>query len=241
MLKRLQPTTETIRKRGERLRAFRLLEPLAAATVGGLEPGNSKTGTSGSKAATVLVWNLPAVVTCPGASKWCLSHCYNGDDRPTTYPVSLWQANWHDYDQRRAQLKAQISAQLHAAVAPTAVRIHSSGDFFSENYIRFWIDICLEFDEIAFWAYTRSWVHAHLRPCLEELRALRNVQLFASHDFSMPEPPADWRVSRVCAEQATPARLVCPEQTNQTPNCASCGYCFQAPNERFRDVTFYEH
>ena len=219
MLKRIQPSTVTIRKRSERLRSFRLLEPVAGPTMGGLEPGNSKTGTSGSKAATVLVWNLPAVVTCPGASQWCLSHCYNGDDRPTTYPVSLWQANWHDYEQRRGQLKMHISAQLLAAAPPAAVRLHSSGDFFSEDYIQFWTDICSHFCQVAFWAYTRSWVQPHLRPHLEELRRLGNVQLFASHDSSMPEPPTDWRVSHISTDRdAVLTRLVCPEQTNQTPN-----------------------
>lgn len=242
MLKRLQPSVEAIQKRSERLRSFRLLEPLASEHVGGLEPGNAKTGTSGSKASTVLVWNLPAVVTCPGASEWCLAHCYNGEDRPATYPTSLWQANWHDFYHRRDLLKTQIANQLACSCPPTAVRIHSSGDFFSEQYIRFWIDICTQFHRVAFWAYTRSWVQSDLVPHLEQLRTLSNVQLFASHDTSMPAPPDGWRVSRVCLETEGPQLpLLCPEQTNQTPNCASCGYCFQAPNERFGDVTFYEH
>ena len=242
MLKRPLPTSETIQGRQSRLATLRLTQPSPSHRIHGLEIGNSKTGSSGSKAATILLWNLPAVATCPGASEWCLSHCYNGDDRPTVYRTPLWQGNWYDYLNRRPELHSLILEQIRAAAPPVAVRIHSSGDFFSSDYIKFWFDICSPLSSTMFWAYTRSWTIPELKPHLEKLRELNNVQLFASHDATMPVPPDGWRVSKVCTQdEAAGLALLCPEQSGSAQNCASCGYCFRNINNRFKDVIFYEH
>jgi hypothetical protein len=73
-------------------------------------------------------------------------------------------------------------------------RIHVSGDFDSPEYIQNWITRVKEETEVAFWAYTRSWRVKTLLPRLEVLRALPNMQLFASLDPSCEElPPVGWR------------------------------------------------
>ncbi len=43
----------------------------------------------------------------------------------------------------------------HRAVLP--VRVHSSGDFFSVEYAKAWIDLCNQLPELLFWAPTRTW------------------------------------------------------------------------------------
>jgi len=37
-----------------------------------------------------------------------------------------------------------------------SVRIHSSGDFFSQKYFDMWLEICRENPDVEFWAYTKS-------------------------------------------------------------------------------------
>ena len=37
-----------------------------------------------------------------------------------------------------------------------SVRIHSSGDFYSQKYFDKWIDYCSENKDVEFWAYTKS-------------------------------------------------------------------------------------
>lgn len=59
-------------------------------------------------------------------------------------------------------------------------RIHSSGDFYSAEYIRKWIDICTRLPRIRFWAPTRVWAapaQMGLMAPLAELAALKNVTI----------------------------------------------------------------
>src|SRR5229473_3769257 len=95
-LRRKLPDARLLAWREGYLSALRPIEPKRqySASPRGLSPGNSKTGTTGEIYKSVLLWNLPAVACCPGASEWCLTHCYNGDDRLDIFPVGEWAENW---------------------------------------------------------------------------------------------------------------------------------------------------
>jgi Gene product 88 len=245
-LKRPEPTSSELAFRADFLAALRDLTPLApiADMPKGLAPGNRKTGESGRFFKRVFVWNLPAVATCPGSSHWCLHNCYNGDRRVTVFPVNEWRENWAWFLGSPNLLKDVIVEQLRSSPQPNAVRIHSSGDFFSIEYIQFWLEIASAAPLTSFWAYTRSWTMPDLVPYLETLRNQPNVELFASWDSTMPAPPPVWRLSIITDPGFVPAEaqhanpIVCPEQTGDSPNCASCGYC--AHPER-GSVLFYLH
>lgn len=74
------------------------------------------------------------------------------------------------------------------------LRLHVSGDFNTVEYINNWVARLQPRPEVTAWAYTRSWRVPELLPALERLRALSNVQLFASMDSSCADvPPAHWR------------------------------------------------
>lgn len=244
--KRLTPSLTQLEWRSGYLSALRFVTPPTPKQPEplGLFPGNTKTGLTGSLFKTIFVWNLPAVASCPGASQWCLTRCYNADPREAIFPVHIWTESWAWFVHRREELFAKILSQLRTATPPVGVRIHSSGDFYSPEYIDFWIRLATATPNIAYWAYTRSWVLPKLLAPLEVLRKLDNVQLFASCDNTMDEPPAGWRRSVVIENDILPQSfrrgidLVCPEQTDDAPNCASCGYCIK---ERQGDVIFFIH
>jgi hypothetical protein len=147
------------------------------------------------------------------------------------------------------------------------VRLHVSGDFTTPEYIQHWIKLVLEHPDVHFWGYTRSWRLPDLLPDLNRLRALPNVQLFASMDKSIKErPPADWRRawleddirairgSGPGAEQGLDFWIgagqrsfkaidgrpvyVCPEETGHKANCQECSYCVKG---RAGDVMFLLH
>jgi hypothetical protein len=81
-------------------------------------------------------------------------------------------------------------------------RIHVSGDFYSAAYTRKWIQIVKALPEVQFYAYTRSWRVETIKPALEELRTLPNMQLFASMDATIDEPaPEGWRVATIDPDQ----------------------------------------
>ena len=238
------PSAEILAWRERRLEGnLALLTPQQPAGDFGLEPGNRKLGQHSRNFDRVFVWNLPAVLTCPGRSEYCVRVCYNADKRADVFPVERWVNNLAAYRTDRVALQQKISSQLEAATT-AAVRLHSSGDFFDTDYVQFWIEVALLHPTVLFWAYTRSWTVAKLLEPLEQLRRLANVQLFASWDSTMAEAPAGWRVSRVVvAEDYHHTRgnfdsIVCPEQTGAVRNCAECGYFI---SKRRGGVIFFLH
>ncbi len=183
------PAPSDIGRRGNVL--ISMSEPRPPTSVeASLESGNSKTGSSGRHFAWVRVWNLPPIRTCPGASSWCRSWCYNGQERPEVYREDQWWANLGAFMDDPVRLAALLKNQMSTLqrTGNGALRIHSSGDFFSTAYINMWADIISTHPSVTFWAYTRSWATPELRGSLERLHPLSNLQLFASWDLSMPSP-----------------------------------------------------
>lgn len=211
----------------------------------GLSSGNKKTGQSGKFFQTIYVWNLPPVITCPGASEWCKTHCYNFDEREDVYPLKEWCENLWMFNNKKDELKKNISNQLSCSDEKTAVRLHSSGDFFSMDYISFWIEIATQFPNVFFWAYTRSWAVEGLKECLNLLAKLDNVQLFASFDDSMTSElnyfPKSLVFSRLDSLKKFSIQnncIICPEQFGILKTCADCGACIK---KQEKDILFLLH
>jgi hypothetical protein len=189
--------------------------------------------------------------TCPGASEECLAICYAA--RPVAEQgavAAMWRQNtWH-VDVPPIPEDAQF------------LRLHVSGDFDTVDYIEAWIARLTERPDVTCWVYTKSWRVPALLPGLERLRALPNVQVFASMDRSVKAlPPAGWRRAWIDGDaRLTPylrhkdmprfegwrlqeapggsTSYVCPEQTGHKANCIDCGYCLKGQRG---DVTFREH
>ena len=192
-------------------------------------------GEGNTKVGLVPTFSLPARYTCPGATNWCLKHCYAWRLevlRPAirrAYARNLmlsWDAERFVYVMRRT---------LPAAVP--LVRIHVGGDFFHRTYVEAWIRLCKAMRRTKFWAYTRSWSVQSLRPFLEELRELPNVHLFASVDPEMSSPPAEWRIAWVKTDSRA-LGLHCRHQEGIASSCLDCGYCF---SNKQGDVIFKVH
>lgn len=185
--------------------------------------------------------------TCPGSSDECEAICYAR--RPVAeggIVYRMWLLNSVNPD---APTEFPDGCEL--------VRLHVSGDFDTVRYIESWIRLCEANPQVTVWGYTRSWRVPELLPALERLRALPNVQLFASMDVSIPElPPEGWRRAWIDGDARLGHRLklstgkmidgvvdhglslVCPEETGHSPNCEDCGFCFRGQR---RDVTFLRH
>lgn len=111
--------------------------------------------------------------------------------------------------------------------APILLRIHVSGDFDTPEYVHAWRFALQARPDVVAWAYTRSWRVAELLPALDKLRALPNVQMFASMDTTIDEnPPEGWRVAYI-ADDERASGYACPEQSGRKADCSACGYCFR--------------
>ncbi len=167
--------------------------------------GHNGNGKLGKGVSTV---NREAGVTCPGKSDFCVD-CY---------------AMKGNFQRFKLQAKfAQGTINLPSKLRDL-FRWHVSGDFDSVEYIHFAIEVVRANPDTKFWAYTRSWNVAELLPHLEILRALPNMQLFASCDTTMPMPPEDWRVGYIVGDDRFRG-MTCLEQIGKMPDCRACGYC----------------
>lgn len=189
-------------------------------------------GERNAKLGDVLNFSLPSVTTCPGASEWCLRHCYARRFerlRPScrkAYEENLILAQ--DTERFIMTMTGVIPR-----IAPS-FRIHVSGDFFSNPYVDAWSEICGEFPNTYFWTYTRSWVDADLREHLDRLRSLPNVRLHASTDPTMPLPPEGWPVAFLDVDTRAHG-ILCYEQAETKDSCSECRYCLR---ESVGNVTF---
>ncbi|MFC1601660.1 hypothetical protein ACFL34_04860 [Candidatus Sumerlaeota bacterium] len=181
-------------------------------------------GEENAKLGGVFNFSLPSHKTCPGASPWCLTHCYARrleQLRPTcrrAYEANLTLAQ--DQQEFRRVMIGVLPRILEC------FRIHVSGDFFDAQYVRCWTEVCAAFPRTRFWAYTRSWAVPELSNALAELRDAPNVQLIASTDRDMALPSAGWRVAFVRGDPRADGRP-CSAQTGRHESCLACGYCFR--------------
>lgn len=110
-----------------------------------------------------LVWNLPAVRTCPNATEHCKGLCYALKAEkayPNCFPArkrNLLESMRSDFVKRAifTILKRLANNKNHKKLV---VRIHESGDFYSFAYANAWLQIADYFkgENIVFIAYTKS-------------------------------------------------------------------------------------
>jgi len=128
----------------------------------------------------IKIFNLPPVETCP--------YAYDCQKIYKCYAISLEEyrpdfkaQNKYNFDLLRKHHKSiDKMADLIDSSLPKAkiIRIHSSGDYFNENYLKAWINVARNNKNIIFYSYTTSipfWINN-----LEEINSLENFKLIAS-------------------------------------------------------------
>jgi hypothetical protein len=110
----------------------------------------------------VYEWNLPTGHTCPSALECLvkvnretgkflnssnLYRCYaaNAERWP-----SVRNYRWNNFEYVKKGFKPILPSDA------ISIRIHASGDFFSQKYFDMWIELCEENPHVEFWAYTKS-------------------------------------------------------------------------------------
>jgi hypothetical protein len=149
-----------------------------------------------------------AAGTCPGSSSECRSICY------AVRPVQEQGAVFQMWKRNAGDEVPELPADAKL------LRLHVSGDFDTVAYIQNWITRMTERPDVTMWVYTRSWRVPELLPALETLRALPNVQMFASMDLSIPEVPP----STPCLACHGEGEVV-DGQNTLTQGLGRCGEC----------------
>tara|TARA_R110002126_G_scaffold36633_1_gene111180 strand:- start:4 stop:597 length:594 start_codon:yes stop_codon:yes gene_type:complete len=117
---------------------------------------------------TVYEWNLPSGFTCPFADECLVKVDRNTgkfDNKSKSYRCysasaerfpGVRKSRWTNFDFVRSGGVPEIPKKAEA------IRIHSSGDFYSQSYFDMWLKLCKKNPAVEFWAYTKSlnyWVN----------------------------------------------------------------------------------
>lgn len=211
-----------------------------------LTEGNQKLGI------LIHTFSLPAKLTCPGATERCRGVCYATKGHFTFDSVQqLYRSNLERSRQDNfPEVMVREIRRRHVRV----LRVHVSGDFYDQEYIRKWIRIAKRLPQVKFYAYTRSWRDSSgqisgMYPDLLELGELRNFELWFSEDAESGQAPrirgirrcymaveADeeppWRTHLVFRDKTKGVRkyvangaLVCPYENGATRKSITCSSC----------------
>lgn len=203
--------------------------------------GYTATLTSGNKKLVsnnyvkYLIFSIPAVKTCPYATEHCKSACYAlkaercyksaKNSRESNYNATLSA----DFAPAMASLiRATVARKSYASAKKIVVRIHESGDFYSQDYFNSWLEIataCADLSRVVFVAYTKSLPYVHDIPANMVIRS--SIWDDTAPDMvSMTQAlnlPIYTAVDSFTTEPAT-ARCECI-------NCSTCFKCFSAKFE----------
>jgi hypothetical protein len=217
---------------------------------GDIQHGNTKLG----KKDILWVWDLPAVTTCPGRSKLCEDLCYanSGFFRMpgTTMGLArnLRYSHGADFEDWLVSVLQKRAVQV--------LRVHGSGDFYSQAYAISCWRVFRRLPHTAFYFYTRSWRDREILPVLAGMALEPNVEAWFSTDKETGPPecalPRVKIAYMLTAGETAPAfpvdlvfrdedhlpgqrvkraggALVCPYEQGPGLNvtCARCKICFR--------------
>jgi len=116
-------------------------------------------------------WSIPSGTTCPGAEQ-CLAKVDRDTGQMTNGPKqtfkcyaavserypSVRKRYWANFDAVRGKKSAEVVDVLSECFPKNArrVRVHTAGDFFSEEYFKGWMQFAASKPDVQFWAFTKS-------------------------------------------------------------------------------------
>lgn len=111
-----------------------------------------------------IIWNLPAVKTCPFATAQCKKSCYA--KKAERYPEVVFSRSTNLKRSLQADFVENMVFTIETELSTkkfkdkkVVFRIHESGDFYNLEYTKKWIAIAKHFESkenIVFMAYTKS-------------------------------------------------------------------------------------
>lgn len=178
-----------------------------------------------SKIHRALIWNLPAGTTCPGSTEICSATCY-AKASEVLHNNCVPQARSVNFELSKRDDFAELMIDKLKRARLDKVRIHESGDFYSQKYLDAWVDIISNITTKTFWAYTKSWVLD-----FSKARELGNFHLRYSIDASTKHLPK-LELPAAMVSAFSDDFFVCPSTLakGHSVQCMKdCSYCIEEP------------
>lgn len=189
--------------------------------------------TGNMKMKDVLIFSIPAVITCPYHTEQCKQRCY-AKKAERLYPQTLPARHRNLEATHETTFAADMIAEIYKMNSKRKkykmFRIHESGDFYNEKYFQAWLKVIVEFPEIQFLAFTKS---TFVKKYLDVLPD--NLQLFYS---VWPDTVKENIVYELPLAMAGDCkRLYNKDVFECKGNCNECWHCFT----KRKDVHFKIH
>ena len=180
------------------------------------------------KGMTLYSLSLEERATCPSdCEQW--DNCY-GDNMPFAHRFNHNGNNFIDY------LGVQLDQLNDKHPDGFVVRLHVLGDFYDGKYIVQWQIWLNQFENLRVFGYTHHKADTQLGNMINNVNRL-HPQQFRIRYSDDDSTPFNASVVQTSAEALARPGIVCPEQSNFTDTCATCGYCWSSDQA----VVFYEH
>ncbi len=195
---------------------------------------DAKTGariTKGAwQGAEIFTLTLEERATCPPCCDlW--RECYGN-----AMPYARRQAHGDVLELRLAHDLVTLCKQ-HGRIA---VRLHVLGDFYSEHYVKLWRQALSDLPGLYVWGYTHHPGNSHLGRLLGAMNQAfpdRCAIRFSVRPDVAPAPMTATTIWRKPEASVVPEGQVCPQQTEATLACGSCGLCW-APDMIDKPIVF---
>ena len=169
--------------------------------------------------------------TCPiTCEQW--NNCY-GNNMPFAHRFDHTDPNF------LSNLDTQLDKLSKKHPQGFVVRLHVLGDFFSDDYVKWWRSMLQTYPQLHAFGYT----HVDSRTSIAGVHIEQMNRYFPDQwqiRFS-DDKSALSMTAHVVDKDYVPRKgleIVCPEQLGTAASCAACGLCWSAPN---RKIMFVEH
>jgi len=167
--------------------------------------------------------------TCP---RYCHQwHSCYGSAMPHPHRWDHTDPNFEEF------LKAEVITKCREHPKGLVVRLHVLGDFYSVDYVKLWTDLVDRFPQLHIFGYTAYREDDPNEEGAKIAKALRWLSNAAYDQIAIrftDDRPAPLGAMVVEAEVDDPDVIMCPQQTQKTATCGTCGLCW---NESAMDKT----
>lgn len=190
-----------------------------------------------TKEVTFLIWNILAEVTCPFATELCKKYCY-AKKTEILYPATLERNKMNYRLSKESEFVENMIVFIRSELIKSSkqgkkilFRIHESGDFYSFDYLKKWIEIANVFkgENITFQAYTKSLPHI-VRYMVETGSLLDDININFTASIWDDTDPIQKRIASNLGLQTFEAfkKEIVTEKIKEgysECDCVSCGDC----------------
>lgn len=170
---------------------------------------------------STMIFNIPAVKTCPFATEFCKTKCYAlKAERIYKNTKEARERNFQNTkNESFAEDLINTIAEASRIFKIEAFRIHESGDFYHKEYLKSWYKIAEAFPSIQFYAYTKSFF-------FDFEGKPKNLILIASFDHSTTKTQKEFYLKNESFFDKTFSIVEKNKSASCIQNCSLCNLCF---------------